>query len=200
MRALVVYCHPIQSSFTAAVRDVVLDRLKTGGAETRLLDLHQDGFDPRMSAEEMSAYYSAPDNTQHVTRYLTDLAWCDTLIFVYPTWWYGLPATLKGWLDKVFLPGIAFLLPDEHHRTIRPNYTNITHLAVFTTCGASRWLNHWVGLPGRRTILRGLGILCARRCRTTYCAQHLMDSATPEIRRRHLVNVAAKVDRMIARG
>ena len=94
-------------------------------------------------------------------RRIADLRWCDTLIFVYPTWWYGLPAVLKGWLDRVLVPGLAFLMP-EPGGTIKPGLTHIKGLAVFTTCGASWWLTTLVGAPGRRTLTRGIGLLCAK--------------------------------------
>lgn len=52
-----------------------------------------------------------PATAARLSRHAEALAWCDALIFVYPTWWQGLPAMLKGWLDRVLLPGIAFDLP-----------------------------------------------------------------------------------------
>ena len=197
MRALVVYCHPRSESFTAAVRDRVMERLAAAGAETRQIDLYARDFDPRLTAAEHEGYEDTGTNHHRVRRDVDDLRWCDTLIFVYPTWWYGLPAMLKGWLDRVLLPGVAFLMPDEAHADIRPGLTHITRLGVFSTCGASWWLTRFVGAPGRRTLLRGVRLLCARRCRTIFAAHYLMDSSTPESRARHLDRVAAKTDRFI---
>ena len=112
MRALVVYCHPDPASFTAAIRDLVLARLEDAGAETRLHDLYADEFAPGLSRAEWQGYLNSPENRAPVAQAADDLDWCDTLIFVYPTWWYGLPALLKGWLDRVLLPDVAFLMPD----------------------------------------------------------------------------------------
>lgn len=197
MRALVVYCHPRPGSFTAAVRDVVLDRLRQAGAEVRLADLYARGFDPVLSAAEHAGYLDSPANRAAVAGDCDDLAWADTLIFVYPTWWYGLPAVLKGWLDRVLLPDVAFLMPKAPGETIRPGLTHITRLGVFTTCGASWWLTFLVGAPGRRTLMRGVGFLCAPRCRKVFAAHYLMDSSTPESRARHLDRVARRMDRLI---
>ena len=199
MRALVIYCHPREDSITAAVRDTVLDRLRAQGAELRVIDLYARGFQPALGAEEHRLYLDDAVNRQGLERDVDDLRWCDTLIFVYPTWWYGLPAMLKGWMDRVLLPGVAFLMPDAMNRDIRPGLTHITRLGVFTTCGASWWLTRFVGAPGRRTILRGLRLMCHRRCRTVFAAHYLMDSSTPESRARHLAAVARKVDRWAAR-
>lgn len=197
MRALVIYCHPRPGSFTAAVRDTVLARLAEAGAEVRLADLYARGFDPVLSAEEHEGYLDSPANRAAVARDCDDLAWADTLIFVYPTWWYGLPAVLKGWLDRVMLPDVAFLMPKGPGETIRPGLTHITRLGVFTTCGASWWLTLLVGAPGRRTLMRGVGFLCAPRCRKVFAAHYLMDSSTPESRARHLDLVARRMDRLI---
>lgn len=197
MRALVVYCHPRDDSFTAAVRDVVLAKLAAAGAETRLTDLYARDFRPVLTAAEWSGYLDCPQNTAPVQRDVDDLRWCDTLIFVYPTWWYGLPAMLKGWLDRVMLPDVAFLMPKGPGETIRPGLTHITRLGVFTTCGASWWLTLLVGAPGRRTLMRGVGFLCAPRCRKVFAAHYLMDSSTPESRARHLDLVARRMDRLI---
>ena len=199
MRALVIYCHPRAQSFTAAVRDRVLERLDHAGAEVRLRDLYAEGFDPRLTASELDIYEDTATNIRAIARDVDDLRWCDTLIFVYPTWWYGLPAVLKGWMDRVLVPGVAFQMPDENG-DIKPALTQITRLAVFTTCGASWWLTRMVGAPGRRTILRGLRLLCAPRCRTAFAAHYLMDSSTDASRARHLERVTRAADKLIGRS
>ena len=198
MRALVVYCHPRPESFTAAVRDVVLERLRAASADIRLRDLYDIGFEPVMSAEEHLNYENTDVNRCGVSDDCDDVLWADTLIFVYPTWWYGLPAVLKGWLDRALVPDVAFLMPKSEGETIRPGLTHITRLGVFTTCGASRWLTFLVGAPGKRTLMRGVGLLLAPRARKAFAAHYLMDSSTPESRARHLARVAARVDGLIA--
>lgn len=199
MKALVVYCHPKEGSFTAAVRDLVLAKLRAAGAEVRLADLYGRGFQPVLTAAEWDGYLECPANRAPVDRDVADLRWCDTLIFVYPTWWYGLPAMLKGWLDRVLLPDVAFLMPDAANRTIRPGLRHIRRLGVFTTCGASFWLTKLVGSPGRQTLLWGVGLLCARGARKVFAAHYLMDSSTEASRRAHLARVAARMDRLIGR-
>lgn len=198
MRALVVYCHPDPASFNAAIRDQVCGKLRAAGAELRLHDLYADSFRPIMSRQEWLDYLDPAQNTRPVAGDVQALRWCDTLIFVYPTWWYGLPAMLKGWLDKVMLPDVAFLMPDAENRTIRPGLHHITRLGVFTTCGASFWLTSLIGAPGKRTLLRGVGYLCAPRRRSVFAAHYLMDSSTPESRAQHLEHVGRKMDKLLA--
>ena len=196
-RALVVHCHPREGSFTAAVRDVVLERLDAAGAETRLTDLYARGFDPRLGAREHEGYLDGLPEGSGLARDCDDLRWCDTLVFTYPTWWYGTPAMLKGWLDRTLLPGVAFHMPGPDGRDIRPALTNIRRLAAYTTCGASRALTLWVGAPGRRTILRGVRLVCHPRVRTAFAAHYRMDASTPRSRAAHLARVERRTDRLL---
>jgi len=198
MNALVVYCHPREESFTSAVRDLVTQKLYECGADVRLIDLYANRFDPCLSATEHQTYLEVPENRALVEDDAANVEWCDTLIFVYPTWWYGLPAALKGWLDRVFLPELAFLMPDENNKTIRPGLRHITRLGVFTTCGASWWLTQIIGAPGKRTLMRGVGFLCAKNRKTAFAAHYLMDSSTDASRRAHLDRVAKSMDRLLS--
>ena len=198
MRALVIYCHPSESSFNAAIRDLVCERLRATGAKIRLHDLYGENFQPVLTRQEWQDYLDPALNTAPVSWDVEALRWCDTLIFVYPTWWYGPPAMLKGWLDRVMLPEVAFLMPDGENKTIRPGLQHITRLGVFTTCGASFWLTSLIGAPGKRTLLRGLGYLCAPKRRSVFAAHYLMDCSTPESRARHLDHVGRKMDRLLA--
>ena len=194
MKALVLYCHPSPTSFTAAVCDVVLQKLQAAGAEIRHRDLYAEGFDPTLAPAEWSDYEDCSRNTVPVSQYVDDVRWCDTLIFVYPTWWYGLPAMLKGWMDRVLLPGVAFHLSKEG---IAPGLGHIQRLGVFTTCGASRWLTWYIGAPGRRLLVRGARLLCARNCKTTFAAHYRMDASTPTSRSRHLARVERLMERFV---
>jgi len=196
-KALIVYCHPSPTSFTAAVRDTVLDRLAAKGAEVRVIDLYAQAYDPTLGLAEWEGYLDTSRNRDGVAEDVAALQWADTLIFIYPTWWYALPAVLKGWLDRTMLPDVAFLMPDGVNRTIRPGLTHIRRLGVFTTCGASWWLTAFVGAPGKRMLTRGIGLLCAPRHRRAFAAHYLMDSSTPESRARHLERVALKTDHLV---
>lgn len=198
MKALVVYCHPKEGSFTSAVRDQVISKLEAKGADIRIIDLYAQGFTPVLTAQELDIYEDPARNTDPVAEDVEHLKWCDTLVFVYPTWWYGLPAILKGWLDRVFLPEIAFLMPTPERRTIARGLSHITRLGVFTTCGASRWLTFIVGAPGKRTLFRGVGFLCAKPLKKAFAAHYLMDSSTPESRKAHLDRVAKTMDRFLS--
>lgn len=195
MKLLIVYSHPVPESFNAAVRDTALEALKRGGHEVRLIDLHAEGFDPVMSAGERRDYHSEGLNETPVRDHIAQIRWAEGLVFIYPTWWYGLPAMLKGWLDRVWVPHVTFTLP-AGSEPLRANMTNIRLLAGITTCGAPWWWTKVVGEPGRKTILRGIRAICHRRCRTFWLAHYKMDESTPETRAAFLARVRARLARL----
>ena len=197
LNALIVYCHPDPASFTAAVRDAAVDELQAAGAGIRILDLYADGFNPVLSRKELEDYLAPPANRQHVMSHAENVLWCNMLIFVYPTWWYGTPGLLKGWLDRVMVPGLAFHMPEQSKRGIRPGLTHINRLGAFTTCGASWAWTQFVGAPGKKTLLRGLRGACSLRTRTAFAALYRMDSAGDDSRARHLSKVRGQVKRLI---
>ena len=197
MKALIVYCHPSHKSFNHAVLETVQAELNAAGAEHRLIDLYAEGFQPVLTLDDWSEYEDTSCNTARIAEHVAHLRWCDTLLFVYPTWWFGPPAILKGWLDRVLVPGVAFSMPTEQTRRITHNLLHVTRLGVFTTCGASFWLTKLIGSPGKRILLRGLRSCLARRAKTVFAAHYLMDTSTPESRAKHLTRVARKMRKLI---
>lgn len=192
MRVLLVHCHPVPESFCTALRDAAVATLTSNGHEVRLIDLYAEGFDPVMHADERRRYNDLAAGDNPAPEHAAHLKWAEALIFVYPTWWYGLPAMLKGWLDRVWTPETAFTISRDGGG-IKPLMTNITRLGVITTCGAPMWWSWLVGHPGRKTILRGIRALCAPRCRTFFLAHYLMDVSTPQSRADYLAKVRRKL-------
>ncbi|CAM5653766.1 FMN-dependent NADH-azoreductase [Mycolicibacterium aubagnense] len=191
MRVLVVYCHPVPESFCAAVRDAALDAIAAKGCEARLVDLYAENFDPVMRDGERREYNERAPADPALVEHIAHLKWAEAIVFVYPTWWYGLPAMLKGWLDRVWAKDVAFAL--NPGGKITPLMGHVRKIAVVTTCGAPRWWSHIVGHPGRKTILRGIRALCAKRCKTLFLAHYLMDASTPQSREAFLAQVRQKL-------
>lgn len=190
---LVVYCHPVADSFCAALRDSATRTLGLNGHDVRVRDLYAMGFDPVLGREERLNYHTAGQNEQPVSEHLEDLKWCEGILFVYPTWWYGPPAMLKGWLDRVWIPHATFDMP-EKGKPIRPILTHIRFIGAISTLGSPWWWWRIVmGEPGRRIMLRGLRPLVSRRCRTLWVALHDMDSATASDREAFLKRVQSAV-------
>lgn len=195
MRVLVVYCHPCAESFNAAVLAASLQELAAAGHESRLIDLYADGFDPVLSAQERRDYHTPGLNEAGVTPHLEALRWCEALIFIYPTWWYGPPAMLKGWLDRVWVPYATFGMP-EKGKPITRVLTNIRWIGAISTLGSPKWWWWIMGAPGRRTLLTGLSVLCARGCRTFWLGLHEMDSRGPSDRAAFIDAVQKRLRRL----
>jgi NAD(P)H dehydrogenase (quinone) len=189
MKMLIVYCHPLEASFCAALRDRVILALTAASHTIKVLDLYATGFDPVLSAQERLDYHTPEVNERLVGEHLELLRWCEGLVFVYPTWWYGPPAMLKGWLDRVWIPHAAFEMP-QPMQPIGRILTNIRFIAAVSTLGSPWWW--WkiaMAEPGRKILLKGLGALCHPRCKTMWLALYQMDSTGAVKRKRFLDKV-----------
>ena len=193
MKVLVVYCHPVPESFGAALRDAAVETLRGAGHDLRLIDLYAENFNPVMCCEERRSYNDRAPLDPALLPHIEAIRWAEAILFVYPTWWYGLPAMLKGWLDRVWATDIAFSLSPSGG--IVPKMTHIRKIGIVTTCGAPWWLSHLIGHPGRKTILRGIRALCGRHCRTMFMAHYRMDASTPQSRAAYLARVRKKLAR-----
>lgn len=193
-RALVVHCHPLEESFVAAARDRVLAALRAGGSEVRLTDLYAEGFEPAFTATDRARHLE-PGADPSIQRHADDLAWCDTLVLVYPTWWSGQPAMLKGWMDRVWVNGVAWTLPDGADR-LRPGLRNVRRIVAVTTHGSSKWVNMIEGEGGKRTLTRSLRSMCHPLARTTWLTLYGLDSASAERRAAFLERVERRITRL----
>lgn len=195
MRLLVVHAHPLDESFSRALFTRTMETLEACGHEVRGLDLYATGFDPVLDAEGRRRYHDRGSNAVPVAEHLRLLAWCNGIIFVYPTWWYGQPAILKGWLDRVWVPHVTFTMPTET-QPVGPLMQHIGVIGGISTYGAPRWFIHWVGDPGRRTLLRGIKPLLNPRCRSFWCALYRMDTRSADERARFLETVERTLRRL----
>jgi putative NADPH-quinone reductase len=176
MRVLMVYCHPREDSYCAALRDAALAALRERGHEVELRDLYAEGFNPVLSAAERGVYHDLARNQDGIEADVAQLQRADALLLVYPTWWYGMPAMLKGWFDRIWVPGVTFKLGAG---AIEPQLTNIRRLGVVTTYGSPWWLLLFLGWPDRRVIAGGIRRLMAKHCRTDWLSLNRMDHRTP---------------------
>jgi putative NADPH-quinone reductase len=180
VNTLVVHCHPDPESYNAALYRAACTALEAGGHALRRIDLYAEGFDPVLSREERRAYLPEPALIEaRVQPHVDALRWAEHLVFVYPTWFYGPPAMLKGWLERVWLPGVAFLPPPAKGRRAVPGLRHVRRLTVVTTGGAPWWWLQLMGDPGRKLFTRGLRALFARDCKTTWLQLHDMNNVSP---------------------
>lgn len=133
MRVLVTIDHPWSQSFNHAILAGVEETLAAGGHEIDLLNLHDDNFNPVLQERELAVYEKGEFLDPKVGSYQKRIKAAEHLVFIFPVWWEVMPALLKGFFDKVFLPGWAF---DGSDAT--PLLTHISGATVITTMGAPK--------------------------------------------------------------
>ena len=171
--------------------------LHAAGHEVRVADLYAEGFEPAMSLEEVADHLGPPEHKTAVAPYCDDLQWCDTLVFIYPTWWSGQPAMLKGWLDRVLIRGVAWDLPDGATR-IAGRLTNVRRLVAITTHGSSTADQHAGGRDRTKGDRQGAFGCCAiRTARATWLAMYGIDRSTAARREEFLDHVGRRARRAV---
>jgi NAD(P)H dehydrogenase (quinone) len=194
MRVLYVYCHPLPESFHGAICKEALTGLSAAGHECDLLDLYAEGFDPVMSAEARRRYHDTSRNQAGLEAHVSRLRGADALILQFPVWSFGAPAILKGWFDRLLMPGVAFDLSDPAR--VKPLLCNLRCIVGITTYGQPRWNAIAVGDPPRRIVQRYLPRFTGGRTRVDYYALYHMNTASEGKRTAFLRRVRAAMDRM----
>lgn len=190
MRFLVVFCHPSRDSFGGALHDLTCRTLAAAGHETRVRDLYGEGFDPVLTREEWDRYLADPQaNIEAQAGHVADLQWCEGLIVIYPTWYYGPPAMLKGWLERVWLPGVTFEIPKSVGSRPTGKLRNVRLFLGITTSGSPWWWLRLIGDPGRSLWTRGLRPIFHPRCRYLWRQLHSMNHRTDADRATFLARV-----------
>jgi putative NADPH-quinone reductase len=116
----------------------------------------------------------------------------EALVFIYPTWWSSLPAILKGWLERVMVPGVGFVF-DEAGK-VAPGLTHVRRIVGISTYGSPRRYVRAINDNGRRTLTRALRMTCGvwtTRCR--WLSLYATDTATPEKRATFLARVERRM-------
>lgn len=192
MRLLLVFAHPSPDSFGARLNRAAVEALTAGGHELRCRDLYAEGFDPVMREAEWRAYFENPAANEALhARDVADLRWAEGLVLVYPTWWYGPPSILKGWFERVWLPGVTFEIPKSRFGRVTRKLDNIRLFAVVTTSGSPWWWLRLIRDPGRNLFLRAMRPMFHPRCRFLWHQLHAMNHVTTADRARFLARVTA---------
>jgi putative NADPH-quinone reductase len=186
VRILVLYAHPNPDSFIAACHRVAVAALTRAGHEVDDCDLYAEGFDPVLSLEERLHYLDVPENRKNVESYVGRVEQAEGLVMVHPVWNFGHPAILKGFFDRVFLPGVSFRLVEG---LATPNLTHLKTLVTVTSYGAPRWRAFLMGDPPRKLANRMMRALVAPDAKRRYLALHDMNRQTEQGRKSFLRRV-----------
>lgn len=107
MNHLIIYSHPNPKSFSHAIKETVAEVSLAKGHETAVRDLYALGFDPVLKGSDFVGFQSG-NVPADIAQEQKHVAWADLMTFVYPVWWTGLPAMVKGYIDRVYSNGFAF--------------------------------------------------------------------------------------------
>lgn len=187
MRILYLYCHPLEDSFHAAVMRDAVATLREKGHEVDLCDLYAEGFDPVLTAERRRNYHDVSKNREGLEEHVARLQAAEALVVQFPTWCFGLPAMLKGWFDRLLMPGVAFDISDPAN--VKPMLGHLRHIVGISTYGRQRWVAMYVGDPPRKVITRYLPRLTSGRAKVQYHALYHMNVATPEQRQGFIARI-----------
>ena len=195
MRVHVIHAHPVETSFNRALFNAVVGALTEKGHTVDALNLYEEQFDAVLSREERLNYHEVPGNlTPSVAPYVERLMAAEALVFVHPVWNYGYPAILKGYFDRIFLPGVSFILEGGGDRgRLVPNLKHIQKVAFVTTYGGNRWRTFVMGDPPRRLARRWAWATFGTPKPPQYLALYDMNNCTPQQLRGFVDRVKAAV-------
>jgi putative NADPH-quinone reductase len=186
VRILVVFAHPVETSYGAALHRIVVEELKAAGHEIDDCDLYGEGFTPVLTREERLGYENVGPNRRPVETYVERVLAAEALVLVHPVWNFGYPAILKGFFDRVFLPGVSFELRDGK---AWPSLRNIRKCAFVCTYGGTRLRAMLMGDPPRRMALRHMRITIRPGSPLLYLAHYDMNRSTDATRGRFIERV-----------
>ena len=132
MKYLIVYAHPNPKSFNHAIKEKVEARLKREGAQYDVRDLYELGFDPVLKGSDFAGFKQGKPS-EDIKREQEFIKNADTLIFIHPVWWFGPPAVLKGYIDRVFSFGFAYTADEKGLRGL----LNGKKAVILNTTGGS---------------------------------------------------------------
>jgi NAD(P)H dehydrogenase (quinone) len=173
LRILIVFAHPLETSFVSALHARVVEILRAGGHIVDDLDLYAEKFDPVMSREGLLRYVDMHANTREVEGYVRRLLAAEALVLVFPVWFDGLPAIMQGYFQRVFLPGVSVRIDEAG--LFHPNLRNVKRIAAVCAYGESRHDVAAKGDPPLRFVRDNVGALIDPKGRFEYLALYDMN-------------------------
>lgn len=156
MRVVIVFNHPYEGSYANAILNAVTKGFIRAGHEVDLMHLDNDGFNPVMSKADLKGFVAHKAVDPQVIDYNRRLEQADHLVFIFPIWWDLMPATTKGFIDRVLTPGVAY---DHHLRGfgLVPLLKNLKGVTVITTMNKPRIMySLLIGNLIRKAMLRSV--------------------------------------------
>lgn len=165
MKCLVIIAHPMTGSLCHSLARCAIQALTEAGHEVQVEDLYQTGFPPALTGSERHSYYDLPFDSSATQSQIERLLSAEALVLVFPTWWFGFPAILKGWFDRVWAPGFAY----DHASDlgpIKPRLLKLRRALAITSLGSPWWVDRLLlWQPVKRVLKTALLGTCAPACR-----------------------------------
>lgn len=152
MKNLIVYAHPWDGSFNNHVLKTVIGKLEAQNQQVDVIDLYQDGFDPVMRQEDLAVFGKGQYADIKAAEYVNRLKEADRVFFIFPIWWYSMPAMLKGFFDKVLLKGTSYI--ENEDKQLR-GILDIKESAVITTANITKGIFEQLGDPIEKSLIAG---------------------------------------------
>ena len=143
-------------------------------------DLYAQSLDPVMGEQERIQYHNVELNRAPIAAYADRLLAAEALVLIYPVWNEGFPAILKGFFDRVFIPGVSFTIGPDGAPV--PNLQKLQKLAAVCTYGANRTITFLLGDPPKRVVQQLVRSMPGHAVRFDYLAYYDMDHSTAEKR------------------
>ncbi|EJK78342.1 NAD(P)H-dependent oxidoreductase [Rhizobium sp. AP16] len=192
MRVLVLHSHPVEESYGAALHRQTIESLQAAGHEVDDCNLYAEGFDPVLTRHGRMIYHDYPENTEAVKSYVERLQRAEGLVIVTPVWNFGFPAILKGYFDRVWLPGVTFELVNGK---VTSKLKHIQKLGAVMTYGADPFRAFIVGNPPKKIIKRMIRAMIKPFAPVVFLAHYDMNRSTDETRKRFLEKVKREMER-----
>lgn len=153
MKTTIILAHPWHGSFNKSIMDTTIEQLVLKKKDYQIIDLNKDQFNPVLNESDLSLYSKGQSRDQLVNQYQKMLSDSDELVFIFPVWWFDVPAILKGFFDKVMLKNFAYV---EESTGLKGLLTHIKKTTVITTSEVPTWyLRFLAGNPIKGTLIRG---------------------------------------------
>ena len=152
MNSLVIYAHPWDGSFNHFVLGKVTSLLEAQGKNVDVIDLNKDGFNPVMTTSDLKVFAAGQYADPLAADYVNRLKHADEIILVYPIWWYGEPAILKGFYDKVLLKGQVYDQVDHQLQGL----LNAKTATIITTANINEEIFKALGDPIQNILANGV--------------------------------------------
>lgn len=192
MRVLVLHSHPVESSYGNALYRQTLESLKMAGHDVDDCNLYAENFDPVLSRHDRLVYHDYPQNTELVKGYVERLKLAEGLVIVTPVWNFGFPAILKGYFDRVWLPGVSFELVNGK---VQSRLRRIRKLGAVLTYGATPLRAFVAGNPPKKIVKRVLRAQINPIRPVTFLAHYGIDNSTEQTRAAFLDKVKWTMER-----